>query len=340
MGLLDSLYALRGRLKGAELNALQSVLEGGGEQKRLADLKPLLGKFDPATAKQVGTAAISSDPAVRQLGFQQLSGLLGQLDPQYQGQLAQQKQALEAGTLGLQSQRFQNLLGAIQEKRAAAREPLTLLGQRLGIQQQRQQLEAGAVALNKARLEAAAPQPVLPYGKPPEGRFPAMAPSGQVEYIPQPGTDPFYAAQDANRETADMLKDVQLFQTTVEKVGPSGTELTGPAAGVLKFQRGNIISRLAKLRTLGVLQPGEYEILSEQLPDPTSWTKNVGAWFGAIDPTGTVWDYQRATIQEPYNAFRQLLEDRLRNQRQKYWYVDPVLGALPEDAASGATGRY
>lgn len=338
MNILQQLAALQAQAR----NTGADIRDKRTREQRLQALQPLLAKFGPETAAQVGAAATSAQPDIGAAGVSVLGGLLGQLDPQYQTDLANRQQALESGRLGQQAQRFGNLLQALEERRSQQRFPLEQRARRL----QNEGLALGNTGqrlTNEALdLKNSLPVPVLPYGKPPEGRYPVMAPSGRVEYIPQPGTEDFNNAQAANREAADALKDIHLFQQTVESAGPSGTELTGPAAATLKFQRGNIIARIAKLRNLGVLQGFENVAIEEQLPDPTTWGRNVAAYYGMLDPSGTLWDYQRQTIQQPYTAMRELLEARLRQQRQQYWYVDQVIGALPEDAGrpGGATGGY
>lgn len=322
-GLLEAMAKMLARARGAG----QDVLDQRSEARRTQALRPLLAKFGPDTAAEIGPAATSADPDMRATGLQQLSGLLGQLDPKYQADLQDKAQQLEAGDLALRSSRFSNLLAARTEQRTAAQFPLQQRTARQGLAIQQQQME-----LNRLALIAAQPQPVSPLGEVPTGMTPAKAPNGELQYIPQPWSNEYATAQEATREAEDTLKDVTRFQSLVEQVGPSGSEGTGPQATTLKFLRGNVIARVAKLRNLGVLQPGELENIEEQLPDPTSWSRNVSGFFGAIDPSGKLFDYQRQTIQAPYTAMRELLEQRVRQGRKQYWYVTHG-NVLPEDAA-------
>jgi hypothetical protein len=209
---------------------------------------------------------------------------------------------------------------------------LQILQARAGLESTRLGTAMNRFQLQQAQLEAAAPKPVLPYGEPPKGTFPVQSPTGEIQYIPQPGTEPYRQAEDAVRTQENLIRDLQLFQTSVEKAGASGTEWIGDQANMLRFQRGNVVAGLAKLRNLGVLQPGEYEILEQQLPDPTSIMRNLGGVAAAFDFTGISADAMREAIQAPYSAFRQLAEDRLKQSYKTYWYVQPVPGILPETA--------
>jgi hypothetical protein len=128
MSLLDSLAALQGRVKGTRDAAYQGVLgplleqqkareDERTQQQRVQALRPLLEKFGPDVAKQVGTAATSADPGAQQLGMQQLSGLLGQLDPQYKTQLAAQEQGLVAGDQAMKSRSLLDRIATAREGR-------------------------------------------------------------------------------------------------------------------------------------------------------------------------------------------------------------------------------
>jgi hypothetical protein len=296
------------------------------EQTALSDrksaLEPLLRQQPTTVAAAVGPLMASPDAGSRQQGQALFQQYLARQSPETQARLQGQ---------GLQNQATQQAMD-----QAGQAFPLVQRSRQLGIQQQQQSLEAGAFqmqqAKNQALLQAAAPQPVLPYGEPPKGYFPVAAPSGNVEYIPQPGTEPFVKAEESVRAVEDAIRDLRQFQTTVASAGPSGTELWGPKANALNFQRGSVLARLAKARNLGALQSFEFESLDQQLPDATGWTRNVMGSLAALDVTGMAPDYAQEAIQAPYRAMRQNLEAELRKMYSTYWYVPKTKGALPEDA--------
>lgn len=287
-------------------------------QERIAALRPLLGKFGAATAGQLGPAIASTDPNAAALGLQTLTGLVGQLDPAYKSQVATQQEALAA-----EQQARPTRLALLREQ---------LTGQQLANTAQARQNRVNALA-------DAAPIPALPFGTPPKGYFPVARPdTGTVEYIPQPGTEPYNKAQSTVDLLGETIRRVQRFQVLVDQAGASGTEYSGPVATQLAAERGTILSAVAQLRNLGVLQPGEYELLDSQFPDPTSFSANVSAALSALDPTGSLLDRKRSTIQAPYSQLRQDFEQRLRKARSTFWYVRHDAGMLPEDARP--EGRY
>jgi len=304
---------------------VQNKLATEAEQRQLQTqaglLKPILSKYGPDAAKQIGSLLLSNSPEARAYGAAQLG------DAEVRRGTAPQSllQSLQAGqlanTAAAQGITQQGIMGPLQVER-----------ERAGIAASNASTAASQYALRQQQLADAAPKPVLPYGEPPKGRFPVQNPQGEIEYIPQPGTEAYNTATEAVRTQENLVRDLQLFQTSVVKAGASGTEMVGDLANTLRFQRGNVLSGLAKLRNLGVLQPGEYEILADQLPDPTGFIRNIGGAVAAFEPTGIVADAMREAIQAPYDQFRKLAEDRLRQSYKTYWYVQPVPGTLPETA--------
>jgi hypothetical protein len=275
--------------------------------------------WDPQS-DQAQAVGLMMDPGTRQLG----TGMAAQLlDPAQRQALANSKLAGEATQQGMDQ--------------AAAAFPLEQAGRR-------QTLANQQLAAAKLRQDIAAgvPQAVTPYGEPPKGYFPVMNPyTQQPEYIPQPGTKPYNDAQagtdtlqETVRQIGDLLLDIEGDPDNPAPVGATGTELTGPAATTLRFKRGNVISLVAQLRNLGVLQPAEFEAVDEQLPDPTSMARNIQA-LAAYTPIGLLTggpDYVRTTITAPYRELLRVFEQRLKDRQQTYWYVRQESGLLPDQA--------
>jgi hypothetical protein len=337
----------------SQARGLLDLLAGGPGRRRterLTQYQTLLRQLPTTAAGALGPLLTSTSEADAGAGRGLLGEYLRRRSPESRTGLEQQAATLEASRN--------------EETRAAQRQPGLMLADRLGIAGARQSLERGRQALAEgplrlrmlreqltgqrlsnegallgnqaARLGLAAPQPALPYGEPPKGYFPVQSPSGQVEYIPQPGTAPFNDAQAGRDELENIVRDVQAFQLEMESAGPTGTEYVGPKATRLKFLRGNVLARVAKLRALGVLQPTELENLEGQLPDPTAFSANVGAMLSGLDPTGAAMDYRRAVLQAPYEAMREAFEEKLRQHSATYWYTRGNPSLLPEGAGGGS----
>lgn len=332
MGLLDriadwqrGIYEQEAAMRRQSALQMDQALTAQRQAQQAELLKPTLSRFGTETAAQLGGLLLSDSPDARALGSEQLSGLMeraGQVSPAM-------ARAIEYAQLQQQGQVLANTAAGMGIQQAGVMGPLQQQQARNAIALQEGQLAAAY----KSALEAAKPQPSLPYGEPAKGYFAAVSPSGEAEYIPQPGTEPYNAAIGKVRLLEEALRSINQLQASVEKAGASGTELVGPLANTLRYQRGNVLSTVAKLRDLGVLQPGEYEVLESQLPDPTGFMRNIMALHGALDPTGNLFELSRSSIQEPYTKMRQEMELRLREARNQYWYV-PKIPTLPEEAAA------
>lgn len=332
MGMLDQFMQWRNQasadLTRARANALQQVgldFQERQRQQLLAEQQAQQQQQGVGLAQQLYRQGLQSNPTAQSaVGLMQNPGSRGAgialglqlLDPKAQAEL--------------QGQALSNVRTAAGITQDAAEAPSRMEALRAQIAASRSATAKSQYELEQAKLAAAQPQPVLPFGEPPKGYFPVQSPSGDVQYIPQPGSEPYNKATDAIQQLEATLRDINQFQSSVEKAGASGTELIGPAANSLRFQRGNVLSRVAALRNLGVLQPAEYENLDSQLPDPTGIFRNLAGASGLIDPTGNLFDYQRQSIQEPYSQLRKEFETRLRLLRKQYWYV-PTTKVLPED---------
>jgi hypothetical protein len=109
-----------------------------------------------------------------------------------------------------------------------------------------------------------------------------QGPNGSVIAAPVPGTpdhskgvEGLGALQGADALIGELLDTMQGKEVTRNGVkirtGGVGTEAYGENAARMSMKRGQIISAVAKLRDMGVLQQGEMENLEEQLPSPAGW---------------------------------------------------------------------
>lgn len=268
------------------------------------------------------TVQLLMDPATRQAGLGMAGGLL---DPQARATLANTRQAGDIAAAA-------DARAAAAEGRAAQLFPAQLSAAQTTA-------ERGRLELAATQAAAGAPRWFGPGADIPRGYVPVLGPDGAPQVIPVPGSKDFAAAQAVTDQAVQGIQTVQGFLALLSDTatgGPSGTDLYGPRANELAFRRGNVMSALAALRNLGVLQPGEYEVLKEQLPDPTSWGQNLRGML-AMTPAGLLPgmggpDYVRQAIEAPYVALLKDLEGRLRMRMQTHWYTTVPVGVLPETA--------
>jgi hypothetical protein len=291
------------------------------ETRGLRGQTPSVGSgWENLPPELASTMQLLMNPDTRQVGVGMASGLL---DPG-------QRQALKNAQLAGQ----------------ATQQNIDQAAQAFPLEQERRRLEIANQQLAARKLQQdialGAAVPVTPYGEPPKGYFPVLNPeSGLPEYIPQPGTEAYNAARSGTAALEETVRGLQDFLVDIEgdpqhpsPLGPTGTEWTGPAATAIEFKRGNVISALAQLRNLGVLQPGEYETIEKQLPSPTALLRNLQG-LAAYTPLGLVTggpDYVRSTITAPYREMLEIMQKRLEERRRQYWYVRQEPGLLPEDA--------
>ena len=320
------------RPNGNYQNYLNFIIKNGSPAMKKLAKAAKAGGGGGGGGRAGGGAAPSwlSSPAMtyEQMVAQAEAEARGEIDPmrlELQNQIDQTMQQAQQ-----QGQGLQNTATAQGITQASAMAPLQQQQARNAIALQQEQLTQQRAA-TAAALEAAKPQQSLPYGEPGKGYFAAVSPSGEAEYIPQPGSEPFNTATSRVRQLEEALRAINQFQESVEKAGASGTELVGPLANSIRFLRGNVISTVALARKLGTVQPADYEVLDSQLPDPTGLWRNAMANYGALDPTGSLFDLSRQSVQDPYTKLREEFELRLREARRQYWYV-PAIPTLPEEA--------
>ena len=99
------------------------------------------------------------------------------------------------------------------------------------------------------------------------GSIPAGAerlPSGHIKYLP--GSKPFNEIQSKINYLAEGRGNVQNMIDSLDKYG---SELWGAESGKQAVLYGQVLSYIAKLRDMGVLQPGEVEMMQNQITDPS-----------------------------------------------------------------------
>jgi hypothetical protein len=147
-------------------------------------------------------------------------------------------------------------------------------------------------------------------------------PGGEPMAAPVPGTtdwttgvskaESLQAAQERIGTMLDMLQGKEQMTLAGRKlrINGSGTELYGPKAEQYSVLRGQVISDVAKLRDMGVLQQGEMDALDKQIKDPTSW----GAAFS-----------HNSTIAAGYEEMRDLFKKKLEQHFvSSPWLIPPV----------------
>jgi hypothetical protein len=274
-------------------------LQRNQRAEEFAKVQQLLGVAPQGDQPGSGLAANPNDPAA-QLAFAR--GIMG-ASPRYMEQGARllesiygrQQQAQQFGTSeGRLASQFDRSQQQAAEQFAAQEARLREQGaaaqasdaQRIALEQRRVQLAEGQAAAERAALAARGNAPAgLPESfKPPSGYVPWADPvSGQVAGVaPLPGTKDYASAvshaEALNRgiESARMLVDQfvgapKLVNGREVRAGGTGTEAWGPAAATMGNQRADVLSGIATLRNMGVLQEAEAKRLESILPDPVGW---------------------------------------------------------------------
>lgn len=319
----DAQVSVQQRVAEAEQARQQQAAQAAAGQ-RLEALRPLLGKFDPATAKQLGTAIASPEAASAQFGMATLAGLVGQLDPQYRNQVQQQQQALAAGEAQAAEQaklaplREQLLRGQVEGQ------GLANTGQRLANLQA--QATAQAPPTDAQLFEQATGYP-LPKDYV-AGRNPYTR---QLQPMPAPNTEPYRKAQSEVQAAEGVTRAVTRFLSLLDNadMGPTGTEFFGPDAGMLRQAREEVITAYRKAAELGTPTGGELERIEALLPDPTGFWRNMGALAGATVTAGFGANSIKETIAAPYQDMLSSMTMKLDEAYKRNWYISPTPGIAP-----------
>lgn len=152
-------------------------------------------------------------------------------------------------------------------------------------------------------------------GMPPAPAGSAWVKSAQGPVLaPLPGTKPYAEAVDTDGalETAQaridrMLAIMKGEERTVggrrvQAGGAGSTELTGEKAAELSSLRAELISDIARLRNLGVLQSGEMERIEDALPDPTKFSSLLSSDSYTFKAYGTLKDQFKGKAATHRNA--------------------------------------
>jgi len=178
-------------------------------------------------------------------------------------------------------------------------------------------LEQHTQAWREEQAGAGSKMPALPtgwvYQPGPAGQAVAAPIPGTTDYAKGVGTmESLQAAQGRLGQMLDLLEGKETTTANGRKVrlGGVGTELYGQTAAKYSVLRGQVISDIAKLRDMGVLQEGEQKRLEEQIADPTS----IGSMLT-----------RNSTIASGYQEMRQQFKDKVdQHLRANPWLIPQV----------------
>lgn len=124
----------------------------------------------------------------------------------------------------------------------------------------------------------------------------AVTEEGGIRYLP--GSKEYTAAQGEVNSLQGAVADIDKMMASIEQ---HGSESFGAESGRQRQLYGQIVSYIAKLRDMGVLQPGEMENIQEQLQNPADgmFTSN-------------------ATMMAQYEQLKSQFEDKLQSKQQQY----------------------
>jgi len=203
---------------------------------------------------------------------------------------ARQRAQQWSQSFGLDQQRFGLQQSEAQRAASQFEQSFGLQKKRFGLEQQESDAKANA-GPGMPKLEAGYQWVADPGG------------SGGAIAAPIPGTQDYAKGVGGLESLAQTQKQIGQFLDLVQgveettkqgkkvRIGGAGTEYGGQTAARMSTLRAGIISGVAKLRDMGVLQPGEMENIEEQLPDPTSLKSNLtltrqstfGAAYGELN---------------------------------------------------------
>ncbi len=132
-----------------------------------------------------------------------------------------------------------------------------------------------------------------------------------------PGTQPYVKAQEELSGYESAIIDIDDILTGLEE---TGTEFFGAESGRQAFAYGQVLSHVAKLRDLGVLQKSDIEFLQDALTDPSGFS-------GATTRT--------STIIAQFEKAQKFFQAKLANANGKYklWGLGSGLADTTPDQA-------
>jgi hypothetical protein len=278
------------------------------------DYMPLLRQMPTTAAAALGPLLTSQDPRQQAFGMQQLQEYQRRGSPETQ--------------LGMAGQQQAQTNAATDQAQQAALFPGQLQGQRLD-----NQYKAGQMAA--ANAPPAVPPPLsrgqqlsqafeMDTGqKVPTGMRAQLrtTPDGQgfVDVQPIEGTPEYNKADEALKLQEENVKLIDDFQDTLAEYG---TEYSGGKAAELFQKRDRILANYGALEGLGILQPGDLQRLDRALPDPT-------AFGNQLNPNAA------SNMQKIYGNLHKQMVSRLKDSRQRFWYITPGKVTPAEQAKRG-----
>lgn len=132
-----------------------------------------------------------------------------------------------------------------------------------------------------------------------------------------PGSAPHIKARDQLNAQQTAVDNLDLFMDLFDK---TGTEFASPDAQTLQTYRQRVISAVAVLDNMGVLQAGELERIESSLADPTAFGRQVQSVVGGL-PVVRAATGSNASIRAGYQALRDQFDDQHARSLEtfKFW---------------------
>lgn len=230
------------------------------------------------------------------------SGLLADpTDPTNQLQFASSLAGLPGGE-GMAQQLIRDVLGFEEASAAAGTQRKFVSGENQLDRQSREDIAAARILADLGVAGANGLPPGTEQGAIPSGYSRSVI-DGQTVDVPNPGTNDYDKRVSELQTLETAVRDIDEMMTLLNQ---SGTEFFGAESGKQAVTYGQIISHIAKLRDLGVLQQGEAERLEEQLTDPSGLS-------GAVT--------RNETIRAQYNQLLKFFQHKLKDANQRYQYM-------------------
>lgn len=301
-------------------------------QDRTSALQPMLRQMPTTVAAALGPQLTSNDPAIQAQGQGLLAEYLRRNSPAA-------RQGLEQGAADLANTRQAGTYAANADARAQAEAdrqarmfPGQLTQQQLGIQGQRLSNQGQQIQNQRAMTPPPPPTDAQIFeqvaGYPlPKDYVAALNPTtGNLEPVPAPNTPQAQRAQLEVEAAEKVQRTVTRFLALADAVGPTGTEMIGPAAAQLKKAREDVITAWREQAALGTPTGGELARIEDILPDPTNPFRNYYAGLGAVASIGMGADYIKQTMLAPYMDMLETSNQDLKVKRKRNWWVAPTPG--------------
>ena len=140
-----------------------------------------------------------------------------------------------------------------------------------------------------------------------------------------PGSAPHVAAANILGTQQSMEDNIEQFLQLFDRVG---TEFATPDAATLGTYRQRIISGVARLDQMGVLQTGELERIESTLPDPTSLGRQVQSVVGGV-PVLRAITGSNASMRQGYQTLLEQIQFQSQLAQETYKFWPGLEGFLP-----------